>query len=400
MVSLAVAQPGNLDRVLLDVFILFLAAKLVGAVFELARQPAVVGELIAGILVGPAVFDWVHIGQLHEVLAELGVIFLLFQVGLETRFSDLRSVGRNAILVGIAGIALPFLLGWGYMLVTGHDNVESLFVGTALIATSVGVTARVLSDLKLLAAPESKIILGAAVLDDILAIVVLAIVSGAAAGTISAWSVVAVIGEAVAFVTFLAVVGTRIVRRYPHWLEAALPTRAPFGVALILCLGLSALAAIVGLAAIIGAFMAGMVLAEAREHYALEKKMESVTALLVPFFFAVTGAKVSLEALGHRSPLLATLALTGLAVAGKVAGGFAGARGLDTRSALIVGIGMTPRGEVGLIVASLGLVSGTIEGAIFSVVVAVTIITTLLAPPALAALFGPRAASRDSGRRE
>lgn len=389
---MGIVEQGNLDRLLVDVFVLFLAAKVVGQLFEFAHQPSVLGELIAGVVVGPAVLGWVEIGQLLEALAELGVIFLLFQVGLETRFSDLRSVGRSAITVALLGVTAPFVLGWGYMLLRGEGNVEALFVGTALVATSVGVTARVLADMGLLAEAESRIILGAAVLDDILAIVILAIVSGVAAGTISAWSVIVVIVEAIAFVGFLAVVGTRIVRRYPHWLEAALPVRAPFAVALILCLGLSALAAAVGLAAIIGAFMAGMVLAEARDHYSLEKKMEPVTQFLSPFFFTVTGAKVSLDALGRGSLLLTTLVLTALAIAGKMIGGIIGARRLGARSGLIVGAGMTPRGEVGLIVASLGLATGTITRDIFSVVVAMAIATTIVSPPALIALFRPRLA--------
>ena len=388
-----IAQAASPEHILVDVFVLFVFAKIVGQLFEFARQPAVVGELLAGVVLGPAVLGWVEISEFLNVLAELGVIFLLFEVGLETRFSDLRTVGKSATVVAVLGVVMPFLLGWGYMLATDHGNVESLFVGTALVATSVGVTARVLADMKVLSQPVSRIILGAAVLDDILAIVILAIVSGAAAGTISGWSVAVVIVESAVFVGFLAVIGTRIMRRYPHWLEAAFPARAPLIVALILCLGLSALAESVGLAAIIGAFMAGMVLAETREQYSLEKQMEPVTALLTPFFFTVTGAKVSLDALGEPSLLGTTLALTALAIVGKVLGGYLGARGLGTRSALAVGVGMTPRGEVGLIVATLGLSAGTIDRPIFSVLIAVAILTTIIAPPALAALMRPREAS-------
>lgn len=389
---------AELDRVLLEVFLLFLAAKVLGQIATMARQPALVGELLAGVLVGPAVLGWVTIEQFHEALAELGVIFLLFVVGLETRFSELRSVGRNAIAVGVLGVAFPFAFGWAYMVGTNHANVESLFVGTALVATSVGITARVLTDLRVIGSKESRVILGAAVIDDILAIVILAIVSGAAAGTVSAGSVIVVVAEAVAFVVFLAVIGTRLVRRYPLWLEAAFPTRAPFAVALILCLGLSAAAAAVGLAAIIGAFMAGMVLAEAREHYRLEQQMESVNALLVPIFFAVTGARVDLDAFSSASILATTAALTALAIAGKLMGGAVGAASLGRRSALIVGVGMTPRGEVGLIVASLGLAAGTIGRDIYSVVVAVSLLTTILAPPVLQALLrGRRSAAGTAG---
>jgi Kef-type K+ transport system membrane component KefB len=388
------AAPAELDRALLDVFLLFVAAKVLGQAFESLRQPAVVGELLAGVLVGPAVLGWVRIGEFHEALAELGVVFLLFLVGLETRFSDLRSVGGTAAAVGVLGVAAPFLLGWGLMLATGHTSVESLFVGTALVATSVGITARVLADLGLLGEPESRVILGAAVIDDILAIVILAIVSGAAAGTVSAPGVIVVVAEAVAFVAFLAVIGTRLMRRYPRWLEAAFPTRHPFSVALMLCLGLSAAAAAAGLAAIIGAFMAGMVLAEARDHYRLEQQMESVNALLVPFFFAVTGARIDLGVFASGSVLGITALLTAAAVVGKLVGGGVGAWRLGPRSALVVGTGMTPRGEVGLIVASLGLAAGTIGREIYAVVVAMSILTTLAAPPALMALLRPRIRAR------
>jgi Kef-type K+ transport system membrane component KefB len=378
---------AGIERLLLDVFVIFAAAKVIGQVFEQARQPAIVGELLAGVLVGPAVLGWIHLGEFQEALAELGVIVLLFVVGLETKFSDLRAVGPTSMLVALLGVAFPFAFGWIAMVATGHRGAESLFVGTALVATSVGITARVLRELGRLETPVGRVILGAAVIDDILALVLLAVVSGAAAGTISAAKVAAVVATALAFVGFLAVIGTRLMRRYPAWLEAAFPTRHPLAVALMICLGLSALAAQVGLAAIVGAFMAGTVLAEARERYELDRQMQPVITLLTPFFFVVTGAKVRMEAFGDAGLIGLMALLTALAFAGKILGGVLGARSLGRRGSLAVGVGMVPRGEVGIIVASLGLADGTVGPSIYSVVVAVSLLTTVLAPAALVRLF-------------
>lgn len=389
---LSAAQPG-IERLLLEAFLIFASAKLVGQVFEQLGQPVIVGELLAGVVVGPSVLGWVGLGEFQEALAELGVILLLFVVGLETRFSDLRAVGKVSLAVAALGVVIPFVLGWAGMLLTGHASTESLFVGTALVATSVGITARVLTDLGRIAEPVGRVILGAAVLDDILALVLLAIVSGASAGTISAGKVAAVVVTALAFVGFLTVIGTRLMRRYPTWLEAAFPTRNPLAVALIICLGLSALAASIGLAAIVGAFMAGMVLAEARERYELDRAMQPVTTLLVPFFFVVTGAKIETDAFTRPGLLGLTVLLTVLAFLGKIAGGRAGARRLGKRGATIVGVGMAPRGEVGIVVASLGLATGTVSRDIYSVVVAVAILTTLIAPPLLVQLLKREPAS-------
>ncbi|MGH2830615.1 MAG: cation:proton antiporter [Actinomycetota bacterium] len=378
----AVASP-DLGRILLEAFLIFTAAKMFGQVAESLRQPEIAGEILAGVILGPAVLGWIHLGEFQEVLAELGVIVLLFVVGLETRFSDLRTVGGQAMAVAGLGVAIPFALGWGMMEATDHASAESLFVGTALVATSVGVTARVLTDLGAIRRAESRVILGAAIIDDVLGLVLLAVVSGAVAETLSAGRVIATIGTALAFVGFLAVAGTRFTRRYPQWLEARLPHRNPLIVALIVCLGFSALAARIGLAGIVGAFMAGMVLAESNERYELDRQMKPVSALLVPFFFVVTGAKVELDAFTRGGLLALTVGLVVVAIAGKVVAGLIGSRSLGRRGALMVGIGMAPRGEVGIIVASIALATGTVGREIYSVVVAVSLLTTLLVPPAL-----------------
>lgn len=385
----ATAAATGLDRVLFEAFIIYAAAKVAGQLAEQIRMPSLVGELLAGMAIGPAALGWIHLGEFQEVLAELGVIFLLFTVGLETRFSDLRAVGPVSLRVGILGVVLPFALGWASMKATGYSDAESLFMGTALVATSVGITAKVLSDLGRLREPAGRAILGAAVIDDVLGLALLAVVSGAAAGTLSGGRVAATLATSIAFIVFLAVAGTRLMRRYPRWLEAALPARSPVVVAIMICLGLSAAAARVGLAAIVGAFLAGMVLAEAREQYELDRQITPVTNFLTPFFFAVTGAKVNVEAFTTASAIGLVALLTVAAVAGKVGGGWLGARGLAGSERAIVGVGMVPRGEVGIIVASVGLAGGTIDERLYAVAVAVALLTTIAAPPWLQTLSGP-----------
>lgn len=371
---------------MLEIFLIFVAAKLFGQVAEWLRQPAIVGELVAGVVIGPAALGWIHLGEVQQTLAELGVVFLLFGVGLETRFSELRSVGKISSSVAALGVAIPFALGWGAMTVLNYDRAASLFTGTALVATSVGVTAAVLAAKGRLGGRAGRTVLGAAVIDDILGLVLLAVVSGTVVGTLDAGRVVATIVTAIGFVAFLAVAGTRFMRRFPEVLDRLLPDRSPLAVALIICLGLSALAAEIGLAAIIGAFMAGMVLAETRERYAFDRSLQPVNELLVPFFFVVTGAQIKLSAFSSARLVLLTGLLTLLAVVGKVAAGMIGARSLGRREALIVGVGMTPRGEVGVIVATLGLSSGTIGPSLYSVIVAVSVATTLFAAPLLSRL--------------
>lgn len=385
---IAVSSGGSsgIQHVLLEAFLIFLAAKLLGQLFVTLKQPEIVGELLAGIVLGPALLGWIHLGEFQTALADLGVVFLLFTVGLETRFSDLRAVGRASVLVALLGIALPFLLGAGTMHLLGYGGSESLLVGVAMVATSVGVTAAVLSSLGRLQTKSSRVILGAAVIDDILGLVLLAVVAGAVAGTISAGSVIATVVTALGFVAFLAVVGTRLVARYPQMVDKLLPDKSPLVVGLILCLGLSALAAKIGLAAIIGAFMAGMMLAEAGERYELDRRMKPINELLVPFFFVLTGARVDLNAFAQPKLLILLGILTVLATIGKVIAGVFGARSLGRRSALIVGVGMVPRGEVGVIVATLALASRSISVPIYSVIVGVSVLTTLIAPPLLTVL--------------
>lgn len=386
----AVFAAGGFETVLFEAFLIYTTAKVLGQVAQWAKQPSLVGELLAGVLIGPALLGWIHLGEFQEVLAELGVILLLFTVGLETRFSDLRAVGPASTKVALLGIVVPFGFGWGAMMLTGYANAPALFMGTALVATSVGITAQVLKDLGKLGTKPGRVILGAAVIDDILGLALLAVVSGVAAGDFSGGELGLTLGTSIVFVAFLAVVGTRLMRRYPEFVDRALPDKSPITVALILCLGLSAAAARIGLAAIIGAFMAGMVLAEARERYALDREISQVTSFLTPFFFVVTGAKVDLAAFASASTIGLVALLTVLAIIGKVVAGVLGARSLPGNGALVVGVGMVPRGEVGIIVASIGLSNGIIGESLYGVAVAVALLTTVVAPPVLSVLLRGR----------
>lgn len=381
---------------LVQLFILFAAAKLAGELFERLHQPAVVGELLVGMLLGAGMLGVVHVEDelfLRE-FAELAVVILLFRVGLETRLSDIKAVGGTALAVAIAGVVLPFALGYGFYVLTGQDSIQALFLGAALVATSVGVTARVLSDLRLLGERESRIILGAAVIDDILGLLVLSVVSGAGEGGLDAVTIATTVVLSFAFLAVFALFGTRAVRVGGHLLERPRIAQAPFAFAVALCLGVAALAQVIGLAAIVGAFLAGMVMAESPERYELEKNFEPVAEFLVPFFFVITGATVDPGQFVGGGTLGIVLVVVALAAVGKlVACGLASAR-LGLRAAAIVGVGMIPRGEVGIIVANQGARVGAVDARTFAVIVAMSILTTLIVPPVLKALFAPRIAAR------
>lgn len=387
---------------------MFLAAKVVGTLAERLGQPAVIGELLVGILLGPYALGWIgvptdsmaeafhgreaaaHVLEtVYEILAELGVVVLLFVVGLETRLSSILQVGTRAGVVAMAGVIAPFVLGYGLMTLLGNPSLEGLFVATAMVATSVGITARVLADLGQVQSDEARIILGAAVIDDVLGMIVLAVVSAIGqSGTVSV-GVVALIGaQALGFTAFVALAGRHAVQRWSMHLER-LPIRdAAFVLGVLLMLGLATLSAMVGLAAIIGAFLAGMALAELDEQYELEGKFLPIYQFLVPLFFVITGSRVDWRLAFDGQTVGVALAVTTLAIVGKLGGCALGGWGRGWRTAAILGVGMVPRGEVGLIVANAGRSLGVIPDAIFSSVIVMSVLTTLVAPPLLTLLYG------------
>jgi Kef-type K+ transport system membrane component KefB len=372
---------------LLQLFLVFAAAKAAAEVFERLRQPAVVGELLVGVLLGPSVLGWVRPGSMLDALAGVGVIVLLFAVGLETKASDLFRVGRTALAVAAVGVALPFALGFGFLLWMHQPPTVAMFVGAALVATSVGITARVLSDAGLISTRSARVILAAAVIDDILGLIVLALVTGVAEGGVDVRHIASILAATVAFVAFQVLVAPRLVARHGHHLARLRITRAPLVVALTVLLGLSALSDWLGLAAIVGAFFAGMAFAEAGEGWSLEAQTRPIADFLVPFFFVVVGMRVDVRLLADASVLVPGAVLAVLAVLSKVVGCGVGALGEGRRDALAIGVGMVPRGEVGLIVASAGLASGLLPSAVYAMIVAVAIVTTLAVPPIIPAVF-------------
>jgi Kef-type K+ transport system membrane component KefB len=373
------------QMVLVELFVLFAAAKVAGELFEHFRQPAVVGELLAGVVVGPHVLGLVGTGDegVLSVVAELGVIILLFTVGLETSVADLRRVGRPAVAVGFLGVVFPFGAGLALMFGLGHGRTDALFVGAAIVATSVGVTARVLRDLRAVRTTAAQVVLGAAVVDDILAILILAVVAGLVQGEFSALSITVLVLEVVAFLAVVLVFGPRATSRLSAVIRIPGVPDSPFLIAVLLTLGLAALSEVIGLAAIIGAFLAGLVFEFRKEE--VTTQIEPVYEFLVPFFFAITGSQLDPAVFASPSILGLASAVTAIAIVTKLAGGYLGSAGQNRLARLTIGVGMVPRGEVGLIVASLGLSLG-LDSDLFGVVVAMTVVTTLLTPPVLGPL--------------
>ncbi len=384
MLPLPLAATSDTAGILTDLFLVLLAAKLGDEVFKRIGQPAIVGEILGGVLVGPSVLDWVQVSEVLRVFSELGVVFLLFWVGLETRLSEMKAVGRIAVTVGSAGVVLPFLAGVGFGLALGESTETSVFLGAALAATSAGITSATFLDLGIARSRAARTVLGAAVVDDILALILLSVAVGMAAdGGVDAGKIALALAIAVAFVVFVALGGTQILARRPQLLQAPAFANSPLLPAVLVCLGLAAFAANIGLAALIGAFLAGMIVAETKDHNSIEQEVQPLYAFFPPFFFAFIGIELDLGTLldGHALVLLA--AVTVIAAAAKLVPAYLAARPLGKDEAMIVGVGMIPRGEVGIVVASIGAAEGVVDPELFGVVVGMSILTTLIAPFAL-----------------
>jgi Kef-type K+ transport system membrane component KefB len=379
-------------KLLVELFLMFAGGKALAEIFERLRQPAVVGELLAGVLLGPSLLGLIHPNEMTEGLAEMGAIFLLFTVGLETKPRDLLQVGGIATLVATLGVAIPFVMGFVYMRAIDHAMVESIFVGAALVATSVGITARVLADAGVLSTRVARVILGAAVLDDILGMIVLAVVSSLSEGRVNYLSLAIVTGEAVGFSLLVVFFGSHVVGRFRPAVAKLRARNSAFALSVILCLGLSLASLYIGMAAIIGAFLAGLALADYSEQYRLQQNAHPIMEFLAPFFFVLLGAEVNVRTV-YQPGLLGIIGIVCvLAVVSKLIGCGLGALSMGYRDAARVGVGMIPRGEVGLIVAGVGLRLHTISDAIYTVVLSMSIVTTLFAPPVLRFLL-PRAES-------
>ena len=381
------ANVGHAE-VLLSLFIILASAKLLAEVFERLRQPAVVGEIIAGVLVGPSVLGWVSPSDLITVIAEIGVIFLLFTVGLETRPQSIIRVGKRATLVAVLGVIVPFVAGYLIASLWGGSFVESMFIGAALVATSVGITARVLGSMGLLDRETSRIILGAAVIDDILGLIILSVVSSLGTYGVDYVSILKATVLAILFTVIVGLFGSKVFKHLAPRIESLYLTKPFFNIGLILCLGLSVASLYFGVAAIIGAFLAGMALAEVTEENPKMHRMTSgVTEFLVPFFLVNIGMQLDVSVFRDSSAAVLAIVITVAAVVTKFIGGGLGAWGMSRREIAQVGVGMIPRGEVGIVVAQIGLGMAVISQQFFASVLFMAVATTLISPPLIKLCF-------------
>jgi Kef-type K+ transport system membrane component KefB len=405
-------------RLVIQLAAILIAAKLVGEAFErFLNMPAVLGELAAGIIIGPFALGGIElpfVGSLFELvpdtahdaatgpiehlseplwaIAQVGSIVLLFIAGLETDLRQFLRYARPATLVALGGVVLPFIFGDALTVVFGYadgfGDVKALFIGAVMTATSIGITVRVISDLRRLGTPEGVTILGAAVLDDVVGILILTVVVGLAdTGDVSVGSIGFVAFKTIGFWLALTGIGILASRHIARLLQSLQVSGAAVALSLALALLAAGLAESFGLAMIIGAFSIGLALSDTDLAHNLEKPLMAVYAALVPIFFVVMGMLVDVRVLGGVIGF--GLLLTALAVIGKVAGSGLPAllAGFNRRGSIRIGVGMLPRGEVALIMAGIGVSSGIIDSNLYGVAILMTIVTTALAPPILAISF-------------
>jgi Kef-type K+ transport system membrane component KefB len=400
------AHADPVTPVVLALAVILAAAKLAGHLAVRIGQPAVLGELVAGValgsfdLAGIAWFQGIEADATVEILARLGVVILLFEVGLESTVRDMLKVGLPAVLVAVLGVVAPFALGWGVgaLLLPDQSVYVHAFLGATLTATSVGITARVLQDLNRSQSPEARVILGAAVIDDVLGLVILAVVAGVIAaadqgGSLSYGAIGLVLGKAVAFLFGALLLGMSLSPRVFGLASRLSGGGVLLATALVFCFTLAYLASIIGLAPIVGAYAAGLILEDvhfrpfaSRGEQQLEHLVHPISTFLVPVFFVVMGMRVDLAAFARMEVLGLAALLTVAAIVGKQACSL-GAIG-QPLDRLTIGIGMIPRGEVGLIFANIGLglsLAGqpVVDEGIFSAIVIMVIVTTMATPPLL-----------------
>ena len=370
-----------------SMLLIFGSAKLLAEVFERLHQPGIVGEILAGVLIGPSVLGWIAPNETLSFLAELGVIFLLFRVGLEIKPSDLVAVGRTAVAVGVLGVTVPLAMGWATMRLWGAPQIESLFVGATLTATSVGISAHLLASKGLLNRTAGKIILAAAVIDDILALLVLGVISSVASGTVNITELALTAVFTLSFV-FLVLRwgGDAAGKMLPKLHQRLRIGESQFAIAMILLFALAALSERAGVAPIIGAFLAGLAMGRALPHR-VHDMTQGVTELLVPFFLAGIGLRFEWQAFARPSVLILAIVILAVAIIAKFVGCGLGAIKHGTPVAIRVGFGMIPRGEFCMVVAQIGLGLKAISAETYDVVVFMAVAATLLTAPLMNVAF-------------
>lgn len=375
-----------MEFILYLVLIIFFT-KVAGDLSVRIGQPAVLGKLIVGIILGPAVLGWIGNSSFIDELAEIGVLLLMFIAGLETDLEQLKKNWKSAFAVAIGGIILPFIGGYSAAIAFGFGQNYALFFGVIFCATSVSISVQVLKEMNKLNSREGTTILGAAVIDDVLVVILLAVMMSLV-GTGNDISIPLLIGKKALFfiVTFLA--GWYVVPKVMKWMAPLRVTEAVISAALFICFGFAYFAESLQMAGIIGAFAAGIAISQTAYKHTVEEKIEPIAySIFVPVFFVSIGLNVSFEGLGQQWGFL--IVITIIACVTKLLGGWLGARltGFNSKSSLIIGSGMVSRGEVALIIAATGLQAGLLLPQYFTSVVIMVILTTLVTPPLLKMFF-------------
>lgn len=389
----------DISHLLAVLFALLVATKLLGLLAQRFGQPSVVGELVAGILLGKSVLGILDPADpvIHN-LAELGVIVLLFEIGLHTDIRSLIRVGPAAIVVAVVGVALPFGLGYGVCIALGLSTTAAVVAGATLTATSIGISARMLSDLGQLRTPEGQIVLGAAVIDDVIGLVILSVVAGLVGGAaITAGALASTTAIAIGFIVVALVLGNLFIPPFFRFVDRVEASGTLGVAALAFAILLAWLAALAGSATIIGAFAAGIILHNTPQRARVDSAITSLGHFFVPIFFAAVGAAVKLDALLDPRALAIGSALVGVGIAGKVAAGYAPFWQKGRK--LLIGVAMIPRGEVGLIFAQMGLTTAALTPQLFSALTLMVLVTTLVTPPLLAYMVRSEAQACDVAER-
>lgn len=387
----AAGEAGGFEHLLLVLVTTIAATKLFGEIAQRIGQPSVLGELIAGVVLGGSVLGVFNPDDavLHA-LAELGVLILLFQIGLHTDLRSLAKVGPTALVAGVVGVVLPFVGGVVVAQGLGVEMLPAMVIGAALTATSIGISARVLSDLGQLRTPEGQVVLGAAVFDDVVGLIILSIVASMVAGDgVTVGSVALTSGVAIGFVVVAIALGSVAIPPLFRLVDQIQVTGALGTIALGFALLLAWLAAQSGSAMIIGAFAAGLILHPTPQRKEIEKNATQFGFFFVPLFFASVGASVDLKALVTQEALVIGSLLIVVGVIGKVLAGYA--PWWFKGNKLLVGVALVPRGEVGLIFAKLGLAAGVLSGERFGALMLMVVVTTFVTPPVLGLIAARRA---------
>ncbi|MEG7842433.1 cation:proton antiporter [Bacillus mobilis] len=372
-----------------QIALILLSTKLAGDLSVRLGQPSVLGKLIVGIVIGPAILGWIENSELLTQLSNVGVILLMFMAGLETDLEELNANRNSSLAVALGGILLPFIGGYVSGLVMGMEQGNAVFLGLLLCATSVSISVQTLRDLGKMKTRESTTMLGAAVFDDILVVILLAFAMSFL-GTDDV-NLTMVILKKVVFFASIILIGWKGVPAIMRWLSPLRVSESIVSAALIICFSFAYFGELLGIAGIIGAFAAGIAISQTNYKHEVEKKVEPIAyAMFVPVFFVSIGMNITFDGIGNQIWFI--LALTVIAVLTKLIGCGLGARmtGFDAKSSAIIGSGMVSRGEVALIIAGTGLSSGLLAQDYFTAIVIVVILTTMITPPMLKYTFGAK----------